>query len=197
MSESGEEVEPKSTSLPFARLLFVASSFTPVLLLWAIRGTSAVPDAVFLPILGALVVLPNLALLLRYRRIRKKRIQRVLIVTRSTDHREYLLVYLLAMLMPLVAGDLSSIRSVAATGALFGLTIFLFWHLGLHYLNIAFALFGFRVWAVVASEGVQGKSVDNQHILISRRKSIPSGLKITTLVFGDGVFIEESDAAKA
>ena len=96
--------------LKVARLLMVLSSISPLFILWAIRGSSLISDRYFLTFCALMVIIPNAFLWLRIMIAKKLQERRELIVGTSEDHREHLLVYLFAMLLPFYMENLDYIN---------------------------------------------------------------------------------------
>lgn len=181
---------PKQERLGFARLFMVLSSISPLFIIWAIRGTSVIPDEYFISFCAFMVAIPNGFLALRLITARKLRETRELTIGRAEDHREHLLVYLFAMLLPFYAADISSWREFsAAIGALIFI-VFLFWHLNLHYMNIVYALFGYRVFTVYPSEDGNPISGKSTFVLITRRTLLHPGEKISANRLSDTVYFD-------
>ena len=175
--------------LPTARLLMVVS-LAPLFLLWAIRGAPPISDCYWTTTCLALAVIPNLALLWRWRAAKNSNDHRILVVATSRDQSEHLLVYLFAMSLPLYSVNLGNERELLAVAAAFVFIVFLFWHMNLHYMNIAFAVLGFRVYTVEMAGrlGAPGNSV----ILLSKRTAPPpAGASIDGLRISDTVFVEK------
>ncbi len=156
--------------LPLARLLMVVGSLAPLFVLWALRGSS-VPDRWWIPLCLGLAVIPNLVLIWRWRVARRRNDHRVIIVVNARDQSDHLLVYLFAMLLPLYAANLTSGRELASVAAAFAFIAFLFWHMNLHYMNIAFALCGYRAYTVEMRTQPEAKPVPV--VLLSRSHSPP------------------------
>src|SRR6266480_203406 len=112
-----------------ARLLMVLSSISPLFILWAIRGNNLIPDEYFLSFCALMVIVPNAFLWLRVKTAKDLQERREITVGKADDHREHLLVYLFAMLLPLYAANLGTWRELGATFAAFVFIVFLFWHL--------------------------------------------------------------------
>src|SRR6266478_9284938 len=106
--------------LKAARLLMVLSSISPLFVLWAIRGNKLIPDVYFLSFCALMVILPNAFLWVRINTTRKLRERREIKVGTAEDHREHLLVYLFAMLLPFYPTGLDTWRDFAATLAALG-----------------------------------------------------------------------------
>ena len=152
-----------------ARLLMVLSSISPLFILWGIRGNNLVPDSYFLSFCGFMVIVPNLFLLLRVYTVHKLKETRELVVGTAEDHREHLLVYLFAMLLPVYGATIETYRDLAAALAALGFIVFLFWHLNLHYMNIIFAIFGYRIFTVYPPEDNNPLTSKVSQVLITRR----------------------------
>lgn len=163
--------------LKAARLLMVLSSVSPLFILWAIRGTPLIPDQYFLTFCGLMVIVPNAFLWLRIETAKKNNENRELVVGIAEDHREHLLVYLFAMLLPFYADNLATWRILAAALAALGFIVFLFWHLNLHYMNVVFAIFGYRVFTIIQVEDGNPLSGRESYVLITRECPCPLGKK--------------------
>src|SRR5258706_7064687 len=138
----------QAEGLRTARLLMVLSSLSPLFILWAIRGNRLIPDRYLLLFCAIIVIVPNAFLALRIRTAVKLKERRELVVGHAEDHRDHLLVYLFAMLLPFYGTDFATWRDIAAVGAALTFIIFLFWHLNLHYMNVLFAMFGYRLFTL-------------------------------------------------
>lgn len=122
-------------SLKIARLMMVLSSLSPLFILWAIRGNPLISDYYLICGCLLMVVIPNAFLYERILAAKRNNDKRTLKVGLADDHRDHLLVYLFAILLPLYDANLSEQRDFAATLVAFFFIIFLFWHLNLHYMN--------------------------------------------------------------
>lgn len=176
--------------LKSARFLMVLSSISPLFILWAMRGNPLIPDPLFLGLCAMMVIVPNGFLLLRIRTAKKLGENRELVTGRAEDHRDHLLVYLFAMLLPFYAADLISWRDLAAALTALSFIVFLFWHLNLHYMNLVFAGLGYRVFTVYPPVDCNSLSGSQSWVLITRRVHIPEGEKIIALRISDTVFLE-------
>ena len=176
--------------LKAARLLMVLSSVSPLFILWGIRGNSLIPDQYFLSFCAVMVLGPNAFLWLRVKTARKLQERREIVVGTAEDHRDHLLVYLFAMLLPFYATDLGTWRDVAAVLAALGFIIFLFWHLNLHYMNLLFAIFGYRVFTVYPPPDDNPFSGKDSQVLITRRVAVLPGDRVTAYRLSDTVYFE-------
>ncbi|MEJ8568626.1 hypothetical protein [Elongatibacter sediminis] len=171
----------------------VLSSISPLFILWAIRGNSLIPDRWFATVCLAMVVLPNLFLWIRIRIAKKRSDKREIAVGHAEDHRDHILVYLFAMLLPFYSEAIETWRDLAATVGALAFIVFLFWHLNLHYMNLFFAAFNYRVFTVyppLDSNPLSGKS---RHAVITRRVNFSSGDRIVAYRLSDTVYLEVSE----
>lgn len=176
-----------------ARLLMVLSSFSPLFFLWGIHGNSLIPDAYFIPFCIVMIVIPNSFLWLRFRTAKKYQEKREIVVGRVEDHRDHLLVYLFATVLPFYPAETTTWRTFGATLVAVAFVIFLFWHLNLHYLNLIFAIMGYRVFTVFPPDDKNPLTGRVAFILISRRVSVASGVRLNVYRLSDTVYIEEED----
>lgn len=182
----------RSEGMKIARLLMVMSSMSPLFVLWAIRGQSLVPEGWFLSFCLLMIILPNFVLYCRVRVSKKNNDQRELVVGAADDHRDHILVYLFAMLMPFYSEDVGSARNMVSTLVALFFIIFLFWHMNLHYMNFVFALLGYRVFTLsppVDNNPVSGRG---RRVLITRQVFLSPGDKVFAYRLSDTVFLEAS-----
>lgn len=181
---------PHSEGLKVARLLMVVSSISPLFILWAIRGNSLIPDRYFIVFCALMVVVPNTFLWLRIRTARKQADMRELTVGTADDHRDHILVYLFAMLLPFYSEDLGSWRYLGASFAALVFIVFLFWYLNLHYMNLLFAALGYRVFTVYPPADGNMLTGKTRHAVITRRVSLASGDRLVAYRLSDTVYME-------
>lgn len=176
--------------LGVARLLMVLSSLAPLFVLMAIRGNSMIPEAVFVGVCAGLAVLPTLFLLWRVRTARKTNDRRDLTAGRVEDHRNHVLIYLFATLLPFYREDIASCRDLAAMAVALAFIVFLFWRLNLHYMNLFFALFGYQIFTVGAPDDDNPKSGKEGFILITRRKHLNTNDRVFAYRLSNTVYLE-------
>lgn len=176
--------------LKIARLLMVLSSISPLFILWAIRGNSLIPDHYFIALCAVMVVLPNAFLWLRIRVAKKNNDRREVTVGSADDHRDHILVYLFAMLLPFYSEDLGTFRDLAATFAALSFIVFLFWHLNLHYMNLMFAVLGYRVFTVHTPADGNPLNGKVRYAVITRRVSLSPDEMLSTYRLSDTVYLE-------
>jgi len=173
-----------------ARLLMVLSSISPLFILWAIRGNSLIPDRYFIGFCVLMVVIPNAFLWLRVGTARRLEDKRELTVGKADDHRDHILVYLFAMLLPFYSEDLGSWRYLGSALAALWFIVFLFWHLNLHYMNLLFAALGYRVFTVYPPADENPLTGKLSHAVITRRVSLASGERLIAYRLSDTVYLE-------
>lgn len=178
--------------LKTARLLMVLSSISPLFVLWAIHGSILVPDRWFIAFCTLMVLIPNGFLWLRVRAAKKVEPVHERLVGRVDDHRNHVLIYLFAMLLPFYATELGTWREFAAALTAIAFIVFLFWHLNLHYLNIVFAVLGYRVFMIYPKHDENTLSGTSGWVLITRRDHLPEDIKITAHRISDTVYLEAS-----
>jgi hypothetical protein len=180
----------KAEGLKIARLLMVLSGMSPLFVLWAIRGSKLIADRWLVPFCAVMVILPNLFLWFRIITAKKLNVTRELVVGATEDHRDHLLVYLFAMLLPFYPIDTTGWRDLAALLAALAFVVFLFWHLNLHYMNLAFAIKGYRVFTISSPEDKNPISGRTALVLITRRASLLPGDRIAAYRLSDTVYFE-------
>jgi len=94
------------------------------------------------------------------------------------------------MLLPLYAMPLDTWRAVATVIEALGFIVFLFWHLNLHYMNILFAVRGYRVFTIYPPEDENPLSGRAGQVLITRRALLSSYDRIVAYRLSNTVYIE-------
>ena len=177
--------------LPVVRLIMVISSLSPLLLLWTITGFGCISDAIFIPIAASVVVISHLIIWYRFRRSIRLNDKHPFTVDRVEDNRQFVLVYLLATLLPFYRGEIDGIRDVVATLFALGIIVFLFMRLNLHYVNIGFVILGYRIYTVLPPREIQNASTSQPLILITKRRNIQSNTNINAYRISDNLYWEK------
>lgn len=136
------------------------------------------------------VFLPNAFLWLRIKTAKKLKETREIQVGYAEDHREHLLVYLFTMLLPLYAADLGTWRDLGAAFAALGFIVFLFWHLNLHYINLVFAIAGYRVFTIYPPADDNPLTGKTSFVVITPRVSVSTGTRLMAYRLSDTVLLE-------
>lgn len=178
------------------RFLLVWSSLSPVFLLWAIRGVATTPDEIWVPVCIALFLLPTIFLWLAFQRAKRNQNDKTITVCSAKDQREHLLTYLFAMLIPLFDVNLGGYRDLAATFVALTFVLFLFWHMRLHYMNLFFAMFGYRIFTVEAVSGTEAAPGDFSRLVtyavLSKRHNLVLGKPLKGWRLGGNVLVDQS-----
>jgi hypothetical protein len=180
----------RSERLRATRLLMVLSSISPLFILWAIRGNKVLPEWYFVSACGFLVIAPNLVLWLRIRTARRQNDKRTMVCGKAEDHRDHLLVYLIAILLPFYSANLGTARELGAALIAICFIVFLFWNMNLHYMNLAFAVFGYRVFTVMPPQDGNPVSGQDTFVVITRRAALEPGTHVSAFRISDTVFLE-------
>ena len=173
-----------------ARLLMVLSSISPLFIFWATRGIALIPACYLLGVCGFMIVAPNAFLWLRVRTAIRLKEQREIVIGAAEDHRDHLLVYLFAMLLPLYAMGIETWRDVATVLEALAFVVFLFWHLNLHYMNLLFAACGYRVFTIYPQSDTNPLSGRASQVLITRRVMLLPSDRFFAYRVSDTVYIE-------
>lgn len=186
-----------SEGLGFVRLVLVWSSLSPVFLLWSIRGVDAVDDAVWISTCLVLFVLPTAILYWVFSRARKSENVKTIDVVSARAQREHLLTYLFAMLIPMFDVNLGGVRDIVAVAFALAFVMFLFWHMRLHYMNLIFAIWGYRIYTVEAKIGTKERDREQPRLVtfavISRRHYLPEGSTLTGYRLGGNVLVDKDN----
>lgn len=189
MTVSAHTRQPRE-GLKAARFFMVLSSLSPLFILLAIRGNYLIPDNYFIAACALMVIAPNAFLVLRLCTARRNSDRRSLAVGDSDDNRGHVLTYLFATVLPFYREELASFRDLVAMFVALSFIAFLFWHLNLYYMNVLFALFGYRVFTVSPPEDENPYTGKEFLILITRRKSLLSGERVDAYRLSDTVYVE-------
>ena len=171
-------------------MLMTLSSLSPLFLLWAIRGTTLVPDSWFVPGCLAMAFFPTLFLWIRILVAKKQNDRRELVVGSVDDHRAPVLVYLFAILLPFYREELATYRDLSAMFLALTFIVFLFYHLNLHYLNVLFALFGYQAFMISPPVDENPRTGREPFVLLTYRRYLASPDRLTAYRISDTVYLE-------
>ena len=173
------------------------SSLSPVFLLWAIRGIDLIDDYYWIPACLAMFAIPTITLAVVQRYQTKIDNTQTITVVGVREEREHLLTYLFAMLIPLFDANLEGTRDLMAVAAAFIFVLLLFWHMRLHYMNVYFALRGYRIFTV---EVELSTSVNNRvrktlktFAVLSKRHYVPENDQLIGIRLGGDVLIDKDE----
>lgn len=199
MTTSQERIGARSRSRPtqrageglrFARFMMVLSSLAPLFLLWAIRGIDLFPREYVAPACILMALGPTAFLLCRWRKAEKERDRQPLTIGIPEDHKGYVLTYLFAILLPFYRDAIDDYWELAAMIAALLIVVFLFWHLNFHYINLFFAVRGYKVIMVhpEATDGAYARR--SSFAVITRRDNLMPGEQIVAYRLSNTVYVE-------
>ena len=162
--------------MDFMRQMLVLACMAPLFVLMAIRGVGLVPREIYVPLFIGLAVIPNIYLLFRIFYAVQQNDRKRVYPTNVTDNREYLLTYIFAMLLPLFQSAVSTEQELYSALCALLFVIFIFGHMELYYLNIFFAVAGYRILSI--RPGAASGDLTVSHVLITKRKSLPPNQEI-------------------
>ena len=171
----------------------VLSSLSPLFILWAIRGSHLIPNPVLFLACGLLVIPPTGFILWWIWRAKKKRLKQTLFVGRTEDHTNHVLVYLFANLFPFFQEDPKSYRELLAIVLALAFIAYIFYRLNLHYINIIYALWGYRLFTVSPPKDASSLSENESFIVISKRRFLASGESFPSYRLSDTVYLESDE----
>lgn len=177
--------------LRLVRLLVVLSGLSPLFLLLALRGNNVFPEQWFIASCATFVVIPNVFLWARVMLAKKRRDVRSLTIGSAEDQRAHLLVYLFSILLPFYRQEIGDMRDFIALLVALAFIVFLFWHLNLHYMNIIFAVLGYRIFTVYPPDEENPYTGRNSFMLITRRPALKSGDHLVAVRLSDAVYFEQ------
>ncbi len=102
--------------------MMVLSGISPLFILWAVRGNSLIPEYCFLGFCAFMVIVPSGYLWWRIVMAKKLKQLRPIAVGKAEDHRDHLLVYLFAMLLPFYTASVAWMERKRNPGARYGKT---------------------------------------------------------------------------
>ena len=195
MSFRSKPMRPRE-GLGFFRFLMVLGSMAPLFIFLAIRGVPIIDskplfsDTIYCILCLLVVALPAFVLAIRIWIAGRNKDTKELVVGNATDHRDHLIAYLFAVVIPLYQNNYTTLRDVLAAFAVLCFILFLFVYMNLHYMNLVFALAGYRVYTVETEDKTNPFSGRRSFILITKRYSLHSQQKINARRISDTVFIE-------
>lgn len=172
-----------SEGLPLVKFMMLLSSMAPLFLLVGIRGMdNVVSDSYLWVAIVLLLLIPFVIVKLRVYYAKKSSDKYVLNISESRSNKEYLFTYLFTVLLPLYSVTISNNREFFAIIFAICFVIFVLWNMNLHFVNILFAIQGYRVYTV--------ESFDSA-ILLTTRSILPKNLKeLKVHRLSNTVFIE-------
>lgn len=162
------------------------SSLSPLFILIGIRGMdNLMPYWLLWIIICALLAFPFSVLLLRIHLSKTLDDKYTVNVKKNKLNKEYLFTYLFTVLLPLYSVTITNEKEFMAILFAIIFVVFVLWNLNLHFINIFFALKGYKVYTLPQQ---------NSAILLTTRNYLDDELKsITAHRLSNSVFIEIKD----
>lgn len=175
----------------FLRFIFVIATLTPLFILWSLKGVKGIPDIVLWTLTLSIVALSNGIVFLRWQSAKRQNLLVQSKVIEATDHREHLVVYLLAVLLAMYGISAESFRELSGVIFILLLIILLFWFSNLHYLNIVFAIFGYKTFTVTRKHEDSSERSTSKVVVLTKRAWIEAGDLITCYRLSHDIWIEK------
>ncbi|MCX8514415.1 MAG: hypothetical protein ORN24_02490 [Burkholderiales bacterium] len=169
--------------VPLVKLMMLLSSMAPLFFLIGIRGINGVVSDKYVWIFIALVIIiPHLILWFRLYRAKKSHDVYTVKVKSARNNKEYLFTYLFTVLLPLYSVSIATQRDLIAIFSAVLFILFVLWNMNLHFINIMFALMGYRVFILEDF---------NSAILLTKRTKFPSAIsELNVHRLSNSVYIE-------
>ena len=169
----------------------VISSLSPLFVLWAIRGVELIPEPWFSGFCIIGFFLSNGVLFTKIILVQRNKDDENITIGDIEDNRHHLLVYLFAILLPFYRQEITSTRELTAIVVAISFIIFLFWHLNLHYMNILFAIRGYRIYTIQPPEDGNPYTTKDSYILITTRTNLFINQQIIAYRLSSSVYWEK------
>ncbi len=89
-----------------------------------------------------------------------------------------------------LSSTLDTWRELGATVAALAFIVFLFWHLNMHYMNLIFAVWRFRVFSFCPPVDRNPLNRGRRQVLITQRVNLTPGDEIDAYRIGNTVYLE-------
>lgn len=175
------------------RFILALSSFSPLFVLWAAKGVVFLPGFYFEFACLFFAIVPSLFLVWREKTAKKEKDIHPLTVGEAENQSGYFLVYLFAMLLPFYSQNVECWRDLFALTLALAFVVLLFCHLNLYYINVWFAIRGYRILKVNSRPQQNPHTNRSSFILITRRTELFPEQDIIGLRLSNTVYIEESN----
>lgn len=177
------KIKKNSEGLPVVKFMMLLSSLAPLFILIGIRGMDTIIDYCILwIIIGILLIIPFSVLLLRVYVARKNDDKYKINIKDNRLNKEYLFTYLFTVLLPLYSVTVTNEKEFFAILFAIFFVVFVLWNLNLHFINIFFAIKGYKVYTLPRQESA---------ILLTTRNYLDDELNtISAHRLSNSVFIE-------
>lgn len=174
----------RNEGVPLVKFMMLLSSMAPLFILVGLRGIDIkiITEKHLWITIALLVITPYLFLFLRILAARKNSDIISVDISSNTNNKDYLFTYLFTVLLPLYSYTISNTRDAVALAFALIIVMFVLWNMNLHFINIYFALKGYKVYTLDSVEGA---------ILLSSRHILPTHINsLTVHRLSNSVFIE-------
>jgi len=152
MGDSEMNIKQKE-GVPVIRLMLIVSSLAPLFIMLSFRGASnVIPDSTLWIVTASVLIIPSFLILIRIISAQKKHEIYELQTSETTQNKEYLFTYLFTILLPLYSLSITTMRELLAVFSAILFVILVLWNMNLHYVNILFALFGYKIYTLKSDE---------------------------------------------
>lgn len=172
------------------RFIMVLGGMAPLFILWAVRGAEVMCNWIFRPGCLAIALIPNAVLLFRLFNVRKRNYGSVLEVGALEDRRDGILTYIVAILLPFYSSSLETWPEFFASLGAVVFILVVFMYLDLHYVNVFFAVCGFRIYFVKPMEPASGLSSRQGAILITRLPGLRTEDRFSVAEIAKNIYAE-------
>ena len=176
--------------LGLVRFLLVFSSLSPVFLLWAIKGVEGISDKIWIPVCLIAFFFPSFLLWVLLKWNKRDGNYRTIKIHTAKDQREHLLTYLFAILIPLFGVNFGGYRDLISILVALSFILFLFWHMHLHYMNLFFAIFGYKIFTVKVVSDAADPSRLATYVVLSKNDHLTEGIIFTGWRIGGKILVE-------
>lgn len=169
--------------VPIVKFMMLLSSMSPLFVLIGIKGlNNVISDMSLWVVIGLIIGIPHAILAFRLIRAKKSNDIFTVNVKNAVNNKEYLFTYLFTVLLPLYSVSISATRDIWAISAAICFVLFVLWNMNLHFINLMFALMGYRVFILEEY---------NAAILLTKRTKIVDSIQnINVYRLSNSVFIE-------
>jgi len=176
-------VQKNKEGLPVVKFMMLLSSLAPLFILVGIRGMDNIISYRLLwVIIGLLLIIPFSVLMLRVYLSKRNDDKYTVNIKGNRLNKEYLFTYLFTVLLPLYSVTITNEKEFFAILFAVFFVVFVLWNLNLHFVNIFFALKGYKVYTLPQQDSA---------VLLTTRNYLDDKLStITAHRLSNSVFIE-------
>lgn len=174
----------RKEGVPFVKFMMLVGSMAPLFLLIGLRGIDAkiISDKSLWIIIAINVVLPFLFLYARIQSAVKSKNVINVDISNNSNNKDYLFTYLFTVLLPMYSFTITNCRDALALVFALIVVLFVLWNMNLHFINIFFALQGYKVYTL--------NNVDGAILLSTRHNLQAKTNNLNVHRISNSVFIE-------